>query len=263
MSTELLKILDGIQCAVKANGAEPLLYVVAGSRGNRINGINSDYDIVGIHMHPDVLHPLEYRREQWDVILQQPAQNVSVVSYEAWKYLDLLKRGAFAAYEIRDLPSIFVLPDNGFVQELRQQTSVPTTFVYSSTGNYRKDWPKDKKSRKKAVMSYFRLCQAVGVLTYRKVIHDAAELIKKVDAEVFELPIGTVVLHNYMQESMRKVPLSDELSMEVDMELSRLNHWVDSTVQARKAIQYDQDDLDHLVARLYEDRVNYIRKNNE
>lgn len=257
-------IRDAILNAVKANGAEPLLYVTSGSRGNRINGINSDYDIVGIHMHPDVLHPPTHRREQWEVIIQQPEETVSVVSYEGWKFLELLKKGAFAAFEIRDLPHIFLSPlyDN-FAKELRQQGSVPTSFVYSGTGNFKSDWPKNKLDRKKAVMAYFRLCQSVGVLSFGRVLHDAQELMKKVHQEVFGIPIGITVLHNYMQPEMRKVPLSEELSRDVDDELTRLCAWIEFTVKARKAIQYDQDSLDRLLATLYEDRVNFIRMKNE
>ena len=246
------KILQAIQ----AQNAEPLLYVVAGSRGNRINGINSDYDIVGIHMSDVLQHPS--KRGSWEVITKQIDDTCSLVSYEAWKFIELLNKGAFAAFEIRDLPAIFTSIDcDFFIRSVRASKSIPSSFPYSCTGNYKSDWPKDKNERKKAVMACFRLCQGISMLAFNHIDHDAPRLIEKINREVMKLPVMEVVFHNYLQEHMRKVRLTDELSSQVDSELKQMSNWIETTAKARQGVGFNKEEMEHMLQALYEDRCYY------
>src|SRR3990167_8849414 len=95
-----------VEDAVTSRGLYPLLYVVTGSRGYGMSTEGSDWDVVGVHISDDVLEHPKYRRtaevQEWKDI-PFAGSVMSIVSYEAWRYLDMLKGGAFTAYEIQDI----------------------------------------------------------------------------------------------------------------------------------------------------------------
>ena len=274
MSSNLHKTIE--DTVTSRPGLYPLLYVVTGSRGYEMNTEGSDWDVVGIHLSDDILEHPKHRRlaevQEWKDISYKDSV-ISVVSYEAWKYLDMLKNGAFAAYEIQDMkPQAFYQPlETEFQYHLiaDRRKYAPTAFIYSALGNAKSDmWTRcgDKDHGlfylKKVIMGYFRLSQAASVLASGEITHNIS-VFHKCD-KIIDIGRGLDLLFRYMEiktvEERRKALIERDLENFLRDEVSKLRDWIESTAMNHRAQPVPEDRFQKLLTALKKDRRTIIKE---
>lgn len=153
----------------------PVSCVLSGSRGYDLHTEESDRDYVGIHMmdtwecleHPNFRSiPLVIRRsfnKNFEELHGTKEADISLDSFELWKFLDLLLKGSFIVYEILHMPAIHTDPGSEGLLEL-YRSGLTNRIGKAAKGSALHDWRKHRTNRKKVVMIYYRLCQAIFFL---------------------------------------------------------------------------------------------------
>ncbi len=247
----------------KKYGVEPIGYVLTGSKAYGIDSPTSDFDVIGVHISKEILeHPKH--RKPWEVLSEQPAKDLSIVSYEAWKYIEMLQNGAFTAYEIRVLPQIPGLLSGWWEiwQKLRQEIAIPTGCFYSALGNFKSDTlPKIKKGeRKGALMGYYRLIQARMALTTNQYQCNAWCLFNWYNDNVHHIKGGLKLLDDHMDPELRGKPLADTSFID---ELHFMEKSLLEEVRKQDARSYPQDSLEGMLKALKRDRICLIKEENK
>jgi hypothetical protein len=158
----------------------PVLCVLSGSQAYGLANDQSDRDYLGIHFqdtwvcleHPSFRQDYQVVRKKfvWDgqgldeVHPGIKQGNVALDSFEIWKFITLLLKGSFVAYELLYLPTILHKDSGstGFFQLCRQ--GVTNKIGKAAKGNALHDWGYNKYNRKKVIMAYYRLSQALYML---------------------------------------------------------------------------------------------------
>ncbi len=257
MTFEELNTLISYHLLQKYN-VEGIGYVLTGSRAYGVSLPTSDYDVIGIHISSEILEHPKYRKP-WEVLSAQPSENLSIVSYEAWKYLEMLQNGAFTAYEIRTLPVIGLGMYANFWTSVRRQTAIPTGSFYSALGNYRSDTiSKIKKGERKGIlMGYYRLIQAYKALKEGIFVTNLPALFNWYHEEVYNIQAGLNLLLDHMEPKLRNQPISDTRFLN---ELVLIERLLAQSVKAQDAHSYPRDGLENMLKALKRDRIALIQK---
>lgn len=223
----------------------PVSCILTGSRAFGINLETSDRDYVGIHLmdtwecleHPNFRKTPLVIRKQFNSEMEEmkpgtKGGDISLDSFEFWKFIDLLLKGSFVTYEILYMPVIHHDPSSNSLIELCR-AGLTNRIGKAAKGNALHDWGKDKRNRKKAVLSYLRLLQALFYLKEEEFEWKAEPLWD------YARPAGLVdhatdVLHRYMDPELRRAPLTDEELNFVPGEIGRLIDEVDLAMVTTK-----------------------------
>lgn len=260
-------IEEVVEGAVVARGLVPLLYVVSGSRAYGLSDELSDWDVVGIHISSDILEHPRYQTvadvQLWKDLEFKEPQPLSIVSYEAWKYIDLLVKGGFTAWEIEGIPELNILPRVAeFVSEIKYSfgSGAPTSaFVYSAIGNAKSDMFSDALNRKKCMMGYYRLCQAGTALIEGTVIHDK-RVIPLFDMAGVNIPLGKELLSMYQDSKYRRTPLAKIELDHAKKEVEKILIWLENKVKTGPHVKLTEDRLLWLLKSLKRDRIGLIKE---
>lgn len=213
------------------NNVIPVAYVLSGSRGYGLNIGKSDYDYVGLHFmdtwecleHPNYRTSLPVLRKKFDLNLEEipPGEKggeISLDSFEAWKFIDLLQKGSFVVYEILYMPPIHLDPGAHYLLELFR-AGLTNRIGKAAKGNALHDWRKDRGNRKKAVMAYFRLMQAIFFLREQEFEWRIDSLLEY--AEKFTT-VGKGIITTYGNPTTRTQPLTEDELNSAPYEIERL-----------------------------------------
>ena len=153
----------------------PLSCVLSGSRIYGLATEDSDYDYLGIHLcnswecleHPNYRQDFQVIRKKYSAELKptvgEEKSHISLDSFEMWKFIDLIVKGAFTAYELLYLPEIHHA--EGIDQLISLCRGCLTTKIaHSVKGMILGTWGKHPNNRKKAIMAYYRLAQVIYLL---------------------------------------------------------------------------------------------------
>jgi predicted nucleotidyltransferase len=232
-------INDGIPIEVV-----PVTCVLSGSRAYNLNTDDSDHDYLGLHFmdtwecleHPDFRRSMQVIRKRFHYVNGEIAQvpegvkgsDISLDTFEMWKFVTLLLKGSFVTYEMMYLPTVLHRGEgaNGLINLCRQGMTSKIGRV--ARGNVLHDWSKKKFDRKKTIMAYYRLLQAIYFLREEEFEWDADRLwdYTKPSGLIFT---GHQILESYRDER-RKDVLSEKEIEAVSREMEQLIDEVDKSM---------------------------------
>jgi predicted nucleotidyltransferase len=209
----------------------PISCILAGSRAYGLATTESDRDYVGIHLmdtwecleHPDYRNDVQVIRRKFTKDLEEvPAGikggDISLDSFEMWKFLTLITKGSFVTYEILYMPEIHQDTASGNLIELCR-AALNNRIGKAAKGNAFHDWRREKNNRKKTVMAYYRLIQAIHFLREMEFEWRSDVLWDYVKSII---PVGGEVLKTYMSPETRALPIEEGQLSSVANEVERL-----------------------------------------
>ena len=219
-------------------GIQPISCILSGSRAYGLNTEDSDRDYLGIHLmdtwdileHPDFRPRQQVIRKSFTSDLEEvpvgtKGGDFSLDSFEMWKFISLLLKGSFVTYEILYLPEIHhAIGSSGMISLMRE--GLTNKIGRAAKGNALHDWRKSKKDKKKAVMAYYRLLQAIYYLREEE-FEWRAEALWDYLKPVFSLPTADAILESYLKPAERRSQLEeiqvDKMSLEIEQLIDEVN----------------------------------------
>ena len=227
----------------------PVSCVLSGSRAYGLNLEDSDYDFIGIHLmdtwnclqHPDFREKNQVVRRQFNKELEEehvgtPKSFLSLDSFELWKLIDLVRKGSPVAYEVLYLPEIHHDNSSGNILSLMRGL-LTSQIGRAAKGNAYHHWRKQKTNRKKSIMAYYRLLQAIHFLRESGQFEWSAEALWGYGGEL--VSHGKDLLKTYMDPDKRCNPIGycseeKELVEKISGEIDRLTEEVDRAMIVTK-----------------------------
>lgn len=223
----------------------PISCVLTGSRAYGCHVESSDRDYVGVHLmdtwecleHPNFRKTPLVIRKQFTKDLEEmkpgtKGGDISLDSFEMWKFIDLLLKGSFVTYEILYMPVIHHDPGSDGLIELCRN-GLTNRIGKAAKGNALHDWRKDRKNRKKCVMAYLRLLQAIFYLKEEE-FEWKAEALWSYAKPSGLVEAGSEVLSTYMDPQLRKSELTEKELEFVPAEIGGLIDEVDLAMVTTK-----------------------------
>lgn len=213
--------------------------VLAGSRASGLEVEGSDSDYLGIHMmdtndcleHPDFRPQVQVLRQKFDANLDEipdgiKGGEVSLDSFELWKFTTLFLKGSHVAYELLYLPKTYVTPSAQDIFDV-MKTGVTNRLGKAARGVIIHDWAKNKNSRKKTIIAYYRAMQAIYFLRENEFVSDWNKLIEYMKPTGLVNGAQSEFVHGlYMDPKTRNLPVKGGIK-EISKELSALVDEVD------------------------------------
>lgn len=217
----------------------PVVCILSGSRGYGINLENSNRDYLGIHFmdtwecleHPTFRStPLVIKRQYTNELEEMKpgtkGGDISLDSFEMWKFIDLLLKGSTVAYELLHMPQIHQGSDMEGLLSLCKN-GLTNRIGKSAKGVALHDWRRDRSNRKKTIFTYYRLAQAIMFLKEQEfewrteaLLEYAAPLIK----------IGNDIFTTYSNPATRKDVLNNDEMKWAPLEIEGLINEVDKAM---------------------------------
>lgn len=238
----------------------PLVCVLVGSRGYGLHTEASDRDYVGIHLmdtwecleHPKYRRsPLVVRR-QFNSSLEEmepgtKGGSISLDSFEAWKFIELMIKGAPVVYELLHMPYIHQDPSVGELLTICR-SGLSNKVGKAVKGMAFHDWRKRKKDRKKTVTTYYRLLQTIFYLREEEFEWRADSLIEYARPSGI-ITFGQSLFATYKDPIIRVSQLTDKEVNLAEKEVDRLIEEVDRAMMITKfPDQYPDKVLDKVLA---------------
>jgi len=209
----------------------PVSCILAGSQAYGLALKDSDRDYVGIHLmdtwscleHPDYRPDFQVIRRKFTKDFQEVSPGVkggdiSLDSFEMWKFINLITKGSFVTYEILYMPEIHHdICSNTLIELCR--AALNNKIGKAAKCNAFHDWRRDKSNRKKTVMAYYRLIQAIYFLREMEFEWKADSLWDYVKSII---PVGGEVLKQYMDVETRLLALDEGQLDKVASEIEKL-----------------------------------------
>lgn len=211
----------------------PISCILSGSRAYGLALPNADRDYIGIHLmdtfdcleHPQFQPKVQVIRKRFTSDLEEIQEgikggSISLDSFEMWKYMTLYLKGSFVAYELLFLPTIHEDPSASAIFDLMRE-GLTSRFGRVARGFCTHNWIKDRDNRKKTVMTYYRLIQALYLLREGEFEWNADTLLEYVKPSGL-ITYGLEVIKGYMDEETRSMKIDRELVPKVGNELDSL-----------------------------------------
>lgn len=227
------------------NDVYPIACILSGSRGYGLEIEDSDRDYIGVHLmdtwecleHPRYrLSPQVIRQRYNNKLEELPAgefgSEISLDSFEMWKFLELMLKGAPAIYEILHMPPIHLDPGCSELLELCR-SGLTNRIGKAVKGMAYHDWRKKKKDRKKTVTTYYRLIQTIFFLREQEFEWNSDSLIE------YARPAGVIdhgieLISSYKQSEIRKTQLIDKEVQLAEEEIDKLIEEVDRAMMVTR-----------------------------
>ncbi len=255
-------INDGYPAAVF-----PISCVLSGSRSYGLHVEGSDRDYIGVHMmdtwecleHPNFRNmPIVIRRsfnKNFEELHGTKGADISLDSFELWKFIDLLLKGSFVVYEILYMPAIHTDPGSTNLLELCR-LGLTNRIGRAAKGNALHDWRRNRANRKKAVMAYYRLCQAIFFLREMDFEWRADVLF---DYMKDFIKVGHDIVEVYKNPTTRQDSLDKDELIHVPLEIEHLINEVDKAIMVtRLPDQCPRKILDEILERVKRTRSSMI-----
>jgi len=220
----------------------PVALVPTGPCLYGLDGPNEPLHYVGIHMmdtndcleHPDWRPRVQVIKNRFNLtdgdITEVPAGvkggDIQLDTFELWKFVTLYTRGSAVAYELLYMPTVHC--DPGAESLFGMMREGATNRIGKTARDYAIHvWRKDRTNRKKTVMTYYRLMQAVCFLKEEDFQWDTHLLLEYMGGIPRLTSAGTTVINLYNEPEHRESPVSKLLQTTVSEEISGLIDEVD------------------------------------
>ena len=223
----------------------PVECVLVGSRGYGLNLANSDRDYVGIHFmdtwecleHPKFRNSPLVLRRQFDESLEEiepgtKGGSISLDSFEIWKFIELMIKGAPVVYELLHMPYIHQDPSSGELLDTCR-SGLSNKIGRAVKGMAYHNWRKRKKDRKKTVITYYRLMQSILYLREEEFEWRAESLVEYTYPSEL-IPFGQQLFSTYKDPLVRTTQLDDKEVNSAEVEIDRLIEEVDRAMMVTK-----------------------------
>lgn len=214
----------------------PLCCVLSGSMAYGMSVDSSDRDYLGVHImstwdcleHPDFRPRSQVIKQRYDTSLKpipngEKGGDISLDSFEIWKFISLYLKGSVVPYELLYLPAIHMNPESQQLFHLMRE-GITSRIGKAARGIAVHEWAKHKTNRKKTVLTYYRLMQAIMFLREREFEWNIGNLLEYMEGSNI-VNIGKVVIGKYCEPEMRTAPVFEV--DEVGVEIHRLIDEVD------------------------------------
>jgi hypothetical protein len=241
----------------------PCRAILSGSRAYGLDSPDSDWDYLGLHLmqtrdileHPDFRKNLQVVRMRYDEDLKEVPNGVkggmvSLDSFEMWKFITIFIKGSTAAYELLHIQPVHT---NHHLEPIFEamRAGVTTRMGRAAKGNCLHDWRKHKLDRKKTVMAYYRLIQAIAFLREGKYAWQYRELFDYIKPKGMTAA-GEDVIAQYMSEG-RETQLTKTMVEYVGLELDALVNEVDKAMIVTKL-------PDRIPSNLFEEILDLVKQ---
>lgn len=233
----------------------PISCVLSGSRAYGMNLYSSDRNYLGIHLM-DTWECLEHPNfRNIPLVIRKQNEEFSLNSFEMWKFIDLLLKGAFPVYEILYMPVIHhQLQADDLIILCRQ--ALTNKIGKSAKNIVSHSWQSNKRSRKSTVITYYRLLQAIFYLLEEEFQWKTEELWEYAGNLI---PEGNDILKVYMNSKTRKDSLSDKELEKATKEINNLINDVErATLSTRLPDKCPKEVLDEILLRVKRTRSSMI-----
>lgn len=196
----------------------PVCCILSGSRAYGLEFEESDRDYLGVHImdtwdclqHPDFRPKVDVIRQKFTEDLEPIPLGVkggaiSLDSFEMWKFISLFLKGSAASYELLYMPTVHCDPQTTRLFNLMRE-GVTSRIGKMAKGVTIHKWAKDKQNRKKAVIAYYRLMQAIMFLREGEFEWDIGNLLEYMEGSGL-VNIGKVVIGQYTEKELRSSPI--------------------------------------------------------
>lgn len=216
----------------------PMCCVLSGSRAYGLSIDESDRDYLGIHLmdtwdcleHPDFRLRVQVIRQRFDDDFKQipPGEKggtISLDSFEMWKFISLFLKGSAASYELLYMPPVHCDPEAEELFHL-MRSGITSRIGKAAKGVAIHSWTKDKNNRKKTVIAYYRLMQALLFLKEGEFEWNIGNLLEYMEGSNI-INVGKVVIGQYTEKELRQSPI-----IEVERVGSEINCLIDEVDKA-------------------------------
>lgn len=230
--------------ALQGYNVLPCRAILSGSRAYGLHTPDSDWDYLGLHYmrtqdileHPDFRRNLQVIRQKFDENLVEipngvKGGSVSLDSFEMWKFLTIFIKGSTAAYELLHVQPVYSSHVAEPIFEA-MRAAATTRMGKAAKGNCLHDWRKHRLDRKKTVMAYYRLIQAIAFLREGKYAWQHRELFDYIKPKGMTV-VAEDVIAQYMAEG-RTTPIDEDQVEDISLELDRLVNEVDKSMIVTK-----------------------------
>lgn len=220
---------------------------VTGSTAYGLKGPSSDIDLVGIHFmdnsdfltHPEFRRNVEVVRKLYDGQCNEIYDNkseVSLDSFEWWKFVSLWLKGSFVTFELLHFPNLLGVSTIPYFEETLKlmRENCPNRIGYAARGQVMHDWAKRRSDRKKAIIAYYRLLQSLKFLQTQEFEASIHQLKKWYGGTNQQLSGLTQILDVYSQPDKRKSQLDEKELQVASAEISDLLIEVDRNLISTK-----------------------------
>jgi predicted nucleotidyltransferase len=247
----------------------PLSCVLSGSRAYGLETPESDHDYIGIHLMNSwecLEHP--FFRQDYQVInrryttdykqistISEEKTAISLDSFEMWKFVDLIRKGSFQAYEILYLPEIHHAEGiNNII--LLCRACLTNKISKAVVGMVMNTWGKDKSNRKKTVMAYYRLAQTIYLLKEGEFEWKADTLFDYIKTTT---NLAGTLLLTYKDSTIRDTPIPEDALPTISHEIVHLMNEIDKAmIETSLPSEVPSDTLQNLLGVLKETRGRLI-----
>lgn len=248
----------------------PLVCILSGSTAYGLNIGKSDNDYLGVHMmetheclqHPDFRRNLQVIRKNFfenmaEVPVGEKGGCISLDSFEVWKFISLYLKGSFVAYELMYMPTIHCDEHSGnFIELMREGCT--NRIGKAAKGNAFHDWRRNKANRKKTIMAYYRLIQAILFLREGDFVWDAHTLWDYAQPSGL-INRGEAIFASYMHSHFRDNALTSIEIAEAGKEIEGLVGEVDrAMVVTSLPDQCPRKILDGILHRVQKTRLGWV-----
>lgn len=222
----------------------PISCVLVGDRGYGLAVDDKERNYMGIHLmssheclqHPDFRGSPPVIRKQFtndleEVSVFEPG-GLTLDSFEMWKFIDLLRKGSFAVYEVLYMPEVHH-DLNGEPLIVMMREALTNRIGRAAKDVVLHDWRRKKSSKRKTVMAYYRALQAIYYLREEEFQWDARTLWDYIQPKKL-IDVGHETLESYLHQETRYERIADDGIVQAGKELEGLLEEIDRAMVATR-----------------------------
>lgn len=249
----------------------PMSCVLSGSRAYGLNAGKSDRDYLGVHLmdtlycleHPDFRPRAQVIRKRFNLVdgdIEEVVEgikggDISLDSFEIWKFMTMFLKGSFVVYELLYMPGVHHDPGTEGIFSLMRE-GITNKIGRVAKGNCAHDWRKDRTNRKKAMMAYYRLLQAIFFLREEEFEWRQEVLFDYIKPDTLT-ETGRAIRDMYLKPELRKTSLSEKEVIFISEEMERLVTEVDKAMIVTRL----PDAVNRKLMKEIRERVVHVRSN--
>lgn len=233
-----------IERGYEPHNVDPILCVQSGSRAYDLHCPDSDRDYIAVHLaatsdileHPDFRVNSQVIRKRFDKELNEipdgvKGGDISLDSFEMWKFVTLWLKGAPVAHELLFMEPVDAEPGCENIFSLMKE-GISNRLGRATRGMVLHNWKKHKTDRKRTVIAYYRLLQTIFFLRENRFGWNANDLWSQ-SANLIS-GRGHSIKDTYTNFSTRKIILSEEETGSAEKDLMNLIDQVDRAMIVTK-----------------------------
>lgn len=217
----------------------PVVCIPTGPRIYNLAVPASPKNYIGLHImdandcleHPDWRPRVQVIKKRFtsdfeEVPPGEAGGDILLDSFEMWKFITLYTKGSAIAYELLYMPMVHCDPNAEYLFSIMRE-GITNRIGKSARDFALHVWRKDRTNRKKTVIAYYRLMQAVAFLREEEFYWDIGNLLEYLDDLGGTVLIATSIIENFRNPKFRNKKIDQPLQTLIAEEIGKLIDEVD------------------------------------